>query len=324
MDKIKALFFVIVLVIVGCSIQKDKLDLLKDFVPREENQDLEVYFCPKENCSLHLTEFIGSAEEYVHCAFFDLDLKEIMDELASKSKEIDVKLVIDDNNYDGSIKGSVVVDTPNQLSHNKFCVVDGKKISTGSFNPTERGAFYNNNNLVIINSEYLAKNFEDEFNELWASNFSKGGNVEFPVIYFNNKMIENYFCPEDNCAEHVIDALNKAEESIYFMTFSFTKEEIADSILFKDVDVRGVFETTQAGSKYSQLHRLSDFGLDVKKDHNKYNMHHKVFIIDNKTVVTGSFNPTNAGDNKNDENVLIIHDKDVAKRFLEEFEDVWG
>lgn len=290
--------------------------------PRESGK-LDIYFCPKDNCSLQLVNFIDSAETYVHCAFFDLDLKEVINKLALKSKEVDVKLVIDNNNNDDSLKGNVVFDTNNQLSHNKFCVVDGKKILTGSMNPTERGAYYNNNNLVIIHSRYLARNYEDEFSELWNKSFGKGSNVKFPIIYFNDNRIENYFCPEDECAEHVIDLINKAEKSIYFMTFSFTNEDIADAILFKDVDIKGVFEARQV-SKYSQFQRLKDFGLNVKKDNNSYNMHHKVFIIDEKIVITGSFNPTKAGDNRNDENVLIIYDRDIAEKYLSEFEYLWN
>ncbi|MFH1064425.1 MAG: phospholipase D-like domain-containing protein [Candidatus Woesearchaeota archaeon] len=53
-------------------------------------------------------------------------------------------------------------------------------------------------------------------------------------------------------------------------------------------------------------------------------MHHKVFIIDEKVVVTGSFNPSSNADKNNDENLLIIHDPIVAAEFLEEFERVWG
>jgi len=52
-------------------------------------------------------------------------------------------------------------------------------------------------------------------------------------------------------------------------------------------------------------------------------MHHKVFIIDNATVVTGSFNPSQNADTRNDENMLIIHDPSIAARFLEEFYRLW-
>ncbi|MBT4150600.1 phospholipase, partial [Candidatus Woesearchaeota archaeon] len=49
-------------------------------------------------------------------------------------------------------------------------------------------------------------------------------------------------------------------------------------------------------------------------------MHHKVFIIDGKTVVTGSFNPSKNGDSRNDENILIIRDETIASRYLAEYE----
>ena len=52
-------------------------------------------------------------------------------------------------------------------------------------------------------------------------------------------------------------------------------------------------------------------------------MHHKCFIIDSETVVTGSMNPTGGGDTRNDENILIIHDEEIAGKYLDEFEKVW-
>ena len=52
-------------------------------------------------------------------------------------------------------------------------------------------------------------------------------------------------------------------------------------------------------------------------------MHHKVFIIDNETVITGSMNPTGNGDKYNDENILIIRNKEITGRFLQEFANVY-
>jgi len=53
-------------------------------------------------------------------------------------------------------------------------------------------------------------------------------------------------------------------------------------------------------------------------------LHHKVFIIDGETVITGSMNPTNAGDELNDENILIIHDRNIASSYIEEFNCIWA
>ena len=68
---------------------------------------------------------------------------------------------------------SVRKDTSSQLSHNKFCVIDDRIITTGSMNPTDNGADKNNNNLLVIYSKYLSLNYEDEFKELWNGSFGE-------------------------------------------------------------------------------------------------------------------------------------------------------
>ena len=221
-------------------------------------------------------------------------------------------------------KSWVIFDDNNQLSHNKFCVVDDSKIWTGSFNPTEKKN-KNDDNVIVFYSKYLAQNYKNEFNELWNRRFGEGEAVDFPVVYINNKKIENYFCPDDGCNDQVIEELLKAKKSVYFMIFSFTDEEVADAILLNNLtDVKGVFDKTQAAGQYSQYKRLKGFGLDVRSDKNPAFMHHKVFIIDYKTVITGSYNPTSAGDHKNDENIVIINDPRIAKEYLQEFWRVWN
>ena len=108
------------------------------------------------------------------------------------------------------------------------------------------------------------------------------------------------------------------------MTFSFTHEDIADAILFRKVKIKGIFDNTQAGSQFSQYKRFKDFGLEVKRDKNPGSMHHKVFIIDNEIVITGSFNPSKGADRRNDENILIIHSKEIADKYLKEFDRIWN
>ena len=295
-------------------------------IPQETAKNPEVYFCPREDCSKVFENNIKSANFSVYCAFYDLDLKNIITALSRKSKDIDVRLVMDSSNYEEQIKGDGIrMDDNEQLMHNKFCIIDSSVVITGSFNPTDNDNNYNNNNVVVIHSNTLAGNYEDEFNELWNNNFGKGSKASNPIIYINNVKIENFFCPEDDCASHIIDLIKNAESSVYFMSFSFTNEEIADAIIKKiGLDVMGILDSSQSSGKYSQFKRLREFGINVKKDTNKYKMHHKVFIIDNETVVTGSFNPTLSGDAKNDENLLIIHDKKIADAFLKEFDSLWA
>ena len=277
--KLICLFFIIL--ISGCS----NLNLNKNLAEPElkEYKNIpKVFFCPQDDCEGELFKVINSAKESVHCAFYDLDLERSINVLNKKSKTMDIKLVVDDANF-YLVKHLKFAkkDSSSGLMHDKFCIIDNKVVLTGSLNPTENGAYKNNNNLIIIESFYLVKNYEDEFKELWNSEFRKGDNVIYPEFYLNNKKIENYFCPEDNCAYYVAEEIKKAKNSIYFMTFSFTNSRIATAIILKHyqgLDIKGVFEARQV-SKYSKFNLLQYQGIDVKRDNNKANMHHKYNLI---------------------------------------------
>lgn len=298
-------------------------------IMQETAPDIRIAFCPSDDCESMMLGSLETAQKSIHCAFFDLDLPDVIEKLIERSKEMDVKLVLDNDNWkqleeyklDFAIK-----DTSSQLSHNKFCIIDNATIITGSTNPTVNGVTKNNNNLLIIESRHLAKNHEDEFQELWNKEFGKGATTQDPEVMLNNKTrIRSYFCPEDWCANKIIFELEKADSTIHFMTFSFTHDGIGDKIIEKHdqgVEVKGLFEKQQVASnkEYSEYQRMLDAGItDIKTDSNPANMHHKVFIIDEKTVITGSMNPTKNGDEENDENILIIDDPNIAKLFLNEF-----
>lgn len=285
----------------------------------------EIYFCQQDDCEIQLISLIKNSSK-VHCAFFDLDLENLIIAL----KEKNAKLIIDKVNTKEIKEAGFInyIENKNtyQLMHNKFCIFDDEIILTGSFNPTEKGNFYNDNNIIILHSKYLAENYETEFKELWNKNFGSGEKAKYPIIDLNEIRIENYFCPEDSCAEHVIDVLENAKEKIYFMTFSFTNDDIGDSLVTKhdeNIEIKGVFENFQR-SEWSEFEKLKEEDIDVKYDNNKANMHHKVFIIDEKIVITGSFNPTSSADRKNDENILIIHNEEIAEKYLQEFNRVWN
>lgn len=317
--KMKYLIILFLLFITACT-----PNLSKEI---QEDINISVYFCPRDNCSEQLFNLFNGAEK-INCAFYELELENIINLLEKSSKTSDIKLVVDNDNYE-ELKNYSFVRTDNRkaLMHNKFCIInkqDNKYITTGSHNPTQRGTFENNNNLLIIQSNYLYKNYEDEFNEFWNEIFGKGEKVKYNYIKYNNNSIETYFCPEDNCEDHVVFYLERAEKNIKFMTFSFTSDKLGDLIINKSktIEVKGIFENFQAGSQYSEYQKMKDI-LNVKKDSNPAFLHHKVFIIDDEIVITGSYNPTSSGDKINDENLLIIYDKEIANKFLEEFEYLW-
>jgi phosphatidylserine/phosphatidylglycerophosphate/cardiolipin synthase-like enzyme len=63
--------------------------------------------------------------------------------------------------------------------------------------------------------------------------------------------------------------------------------------------------------------------VPVRQDGNKGFLHHKVIIVDERYVVTGSLNFSTRAETTNDENVIIIDNPDIARLYIEEFERVW-
>jgi phosphatidylserine/phosphatidylglycerophosphate/cardiolipin synthase-like enzyme len=288
---------------------------------------MSVFFCPRDDCEEELFVFLNNSRYSIHCAVYELNLPRIISLLENKNREIDVRVVVDDYYYT-EVEGTGFArqDGKQGLMHNKFCVVDGIRVYTGSFNPTLNCAYKNNNNMLVIESEYLARNYENEFGELWRGEFGKGNKTVYPVVVWNNIRVENYFCPEDGCRDKIRGEIARANKSIIFLMFSFTDDFLGNDLVIKHeegVVVRGVFEKTKL-SEYSEFNKLSYQGIDVRLDKNKYNMHHKVWIIDNRTVITGSFNPSANAEYDNDENILIIEDPVIARYFIEEFDRIWG
>jgi hypothetical protein len=50
----------------------------------QDQGDIQVYFCPHQDCETALVNFIDSAEESIHCALFELDLEQVQKKWKSK------------------------------------------------------------------------------------------------------------------------------------------------------------------------------------------------------------------------------------------------
>jgi phosphatidylserine/phosphatidylglycerophosphate/cardiolipin synthase-like enzyme len=53
-------------------------------------------------------------------------------------------------------------------------------------------------------------------------------------------------------------------------------------------------------------------------------MHDKVAIIDSHIIITGSMNWTNAGENQNNENLIVIDSQSWAQAYETQFQRVYG
>jgi phosphatidylserine/phosphatidylglycerophosphate/cardiolipin synthase-like enzyme len=226
----------------------------------------------------------------------------------------------------------VVDDQREAIMHDKFVVMDGAAVWTGSMNFSRNDAYRNNNNFLLIRSAALAQNYTREFEEMFTGHEFGGASpadTPNPVVTVEGTRIENYFAPEDEVAGKILPVLQGARQSIFFMAYSFTRQDFAEALLARAADgvnVRGVFETRQiaaGGNQAWELLTVGGLAANVRQDGNPYNLHHKVFIVDEAVVVTGSFNFSRNADERNDENVVIVHNPAIAAAYLAEWQKVW-
>ncbi len=281
----------------------------------------------------HLIYFINSAQKSVYLAGFEFSIDSLTEALIEAAgRGVDVRIVYDSehadiNHIDRVRKAGIpaIPDNRSAYMHNKFVIVDGKCVWTGSFNFSLNAAYRNNENAVYLCSLDVAENYTQEFLEMFAGEFGAGSpsDTPHPVLVVNGIEIKNYFAPEDDVMEKVLAEVNQAQESIHFMVFSFTDDDLGTLIIQKaaaGVLVEGIFESTGASTEYSECNRLLQSGISVMLDGNPRVFHHKVIVIDGETVIFGSFNFTANADKQNDENILIIHDAGLAQQFEMEYQ----
>lgn len=262
--------------------------------------------------------------------------------LDAKAAGVQVRIVTDDEHGTNDTKdtslaqfrtaGIPIVDDsrPGSLMHDKFMILDSTVVWTGSWNYTSNDTYRNNNSALALRSRKIVENYQAEFNEMFEQGrFGPRSPSNTPNVSFtqNGTPIQVYFSSEDEVVPAIVSALNQARSSIRFMAFSFTLSDLGVSLATKasnGVQVQGIFETTGSETRFSQLTPLFCAGLPVRQDGNPFVLHHKVFIIDNTTVILGSFNFSAGARDDNDENLLIITDRDLAAQYSAEFDRRWA
>jgi phosphatidylserine/phosphatidylglycerophosphate/cardiolipin synthase-like enzyme len=289
-----------------------------------------------------LVALIDSARQTVDAADYDFDLEKVATALANaKRRGVRVRFVTDTDTWTSTnaevqrawslVRAAdipVVDDQRGPIMHDKFMVVDGEWVWTGSWNWTVGDTYRLNNNAIKIHSKELARNYTVEFEKMFVQRKfgpakPKGGSN--PRLTIEGVPVESYFAAEDGVASQVIERINRAERSIQFLAFSFTHDGIGSAVIARakaGVSVRGVFETTGSQTQFSEYGPMKRAGLEVYTDGNPYVMHHKVFVLDARTVIFGSFNFSRNADSDNDENLLIVDDPKLAETFLAEVERV--
>lgn len=285
-----------------------------------------------------LVAAIDAARISVDVAAYSFSLYSIEQALIrAQNRGVSVRMVMESDNMDSAAVQvlldagiPIVGDQRKGLMHDKFMVIDRTDVWAGSMNFTTQGTYADNNNLLRIHSTKFAEDYTVEFEEMFTRDFfgpdaiAKTPNQSMLI---DGVPVEVYFSPDDHVARRIVKLLREARHSIIFMAYSFTANDFGDVIVQKaqeGLKVQGVMEDVQAKSNTgTEYDAFLAAGLPVYLDGNEGQMHHKVIIIDGEIVITGSYNFTASAERSNDENVVIIHDTQIAIWFLTEFQRVY-
>ncbi len=288
-----------------------------------------------------LAASINTAQRTIDMAAFEFNnpvlTKAILD---ARGRGVTIRMVTDDEHGmeddDSTIQQlidagvQVIDDGRSALMHNKFTIIDSTIVWTGSTNYTVNDVYRNNNNMMSLRSRRAVEAYQAEFNEMFEQKQfgPRSPNTNSGNFSQDGTPIQIYFAPEGGTVlPAMISAVSTAQRSVRFMAFSFTDFDLASAIEQRaaaGVNVQGIFERVGSQTTASELTTLFCAGLQVRQDGNKYILHHKVFIIDDTTVVSGSFNFSTNATTSNDENLIIIQDADLAAQYVAEFNRRWA
>ncbi len=294
--------------------------------------------CSTEVCKEVLSQ-INSSEISIDMAIYGWDsVPDIYNALLSaKKRGVQIRIVHDNSKNSYYPETSKLIeladkksgDGINFLMHNKFIILDGKRVVTGSMNFSRTGfSGFNTNCIFLINSEAVAKIYAQEFEQMLDGKFHNAkSKVLHNTVNLGESSVTPFFSPKDKIVTtQIIPLINGAKNYVYIPAFILTHDGLANALINakkRGVDVKVILDATNTGAVRSKIRALRKAGVPVKVENYAGKIHSKSVIIDDRYIFAGSMNFTNSGENKNDENSILIEDVRLAKFYRGFFNYLW-
>lgn len=156
----------------------DLESLNADLTKRSNLTVLGVYFSPQGGCEDQVVNWIDRANKTIHVVIYSFTNDAIGDAVVrAHQRGVEIKVVFEKNQVSEyseywklqNIGVLVRNDTNSGLMHHKTAIIDGYILLTGSFNWSGAAEERNNENLMVLESDYLTFAFIEEFQQIWDS-----------------------------------------------------------------------------------------------------------------------------------------------------------
>lgn len=230
------------------------------------------------------------------------------------------------------------IDFNPKIFHHKFVIRDRgearEAVLTGSTNFTETGTQKNLNHVVIFHDIGVAAAYQSEFDQLRDGIFGARSpklTTTDPLTFdIEGSQVQIMFSPDNNPELRLVNEILKAQSSAYFLIFTFAQSTTIDDALISrlqtnNFDVVGVLDGTQSAQRWSPHPALINEGARLRRETlpTGGKLHHKLIVLDDHTVIGGSFNYTGPANRYNDENLFLVRDPDVAAFFKAEVKRIF-
>ena len=146
--------------------------------PAFAETELQDAFSPDQGATELVVQTIGEAQKSIRVAAYSFTSKPIAEALVAEyEKGVDVKVVLDKSQRRG--RGSVFyylkehgiptrINDTYHIMHDKFMLIDGKTLETGSFNYTKSAEQHNAENVLVVRRNRQVDNdYERQWERLW-------------------------------------------------------------------------------------------------------------------------------------------------------------
>jgi phosphatidylserine/phosphatidylglycerophosphate/cardiolipin synthase-like enzyme len=232
------------------------------------------------------------------------------------------------------------------LMHHKYVIRDGETVWTGSMNWTDDSWSRQENVIVIADSAAIAAAYSRDFLELWDGGVVEESGFVDPVpTKVDGHDVRPWFTPGhgEQLSHRIAKQIGCAKRRVRICSPVITAAPVISTLAQKvsdgALDIAGCVDATQVQGVFHDWHadgnarwkipvleRVLEAPFSGKRS-TPYQaqsvhdfMHAKVTVADD-VVFIGSFNLSHRGE-KNAENVLEIHDRELAEQMAQFVDEV--
>ncbi|WP_375793353.1 phospholipase D-like domain-containing protein [Chlamydia sp. 12-01] len=265
-----------------------------------------------------LCDAIDSAEKNIFLRIYRLSAPEIFTSLANQANAkrdvaIHYEKIAKIQEFPKN-KYVTLVEHPaegRKLMHQKALAIDDKQAWLGSANYTHASFLQDSNLIIGLKSKELCQYIKEE----------SCGNC---VIYGQHAQYFSLPGDQGKALSAVLQTLRTAQKTIRVAMFALTYPPVfreLNEAKKRGVDVKILIDKDFKKLSIRQIQALKDSNLTLHTKTTRYRLHHKFAVVDQKTLIAGSVNWSEAGFCINSEDMLILNN--LTNKQVKKLDKIW-